>query len=402
MKSKIKKHLLLLLFFVLYSNLWAQDSIKQIEVNWQEVITKMAIEELRQSGTPSLQIAIGFKDSILFENAYGLADIENNVKATIKTKYRTASVSKLWTATLTMMLVNQGKLNLDTPIQKYCSYFPEKDFAISTRQILTHTSGIRHYADYETQLSKATNAIDSMNVERSRMKDKLGTFTRYTNLSTPLDNFKNDPLKFKPGTDWLYTSFGYRVLGCIIEGASGKSYISLMDELFQTANMENTTVDDAWAIVPNRASGYRIESDRAIRKADMRDVSENLPAGGHLTTASDLIRFVQAFYHEKFIDETSIKLMSTPYSDNLEIDTPSSWRDAIPSEHRYGHGVMIFPDGKTRKIGHTGRQAGASAIVYLIPESELSIAVMSNSKGWNGYITFTKKIEKVMTELLVD
>ena len=94
--------------------------------------------------------------------------------------------------------------------------------------------------------------------------------------------------------------------------------------------------------------------------------------------------------------------MSTPYSDNLEIDTPSSWRDAIPSEHRYGHGVMIFPDGKTRKIGHTGRQAGASAIVYLIPESELSIAVMSNSKGWNGYITFTKKIEKVMTELLVD
>ena len=163
-------------------------------------------------------------------------------------------------------------------------------------------------------------------------------------------------------------------------------------------------VDDAWAIVPNRASGYRIEDDKAIRKADMGDISENLPAGGHLATASDMVRFVQAFYHEKFIDKTTVKLMSTPYSDNLEKDTPSSpsWRDAIPSEHRYGYGVMIFADEKTRKIGHTGRQAGASAIVYLIPESELSIAVMSNSKGWNGYITFTKKIEKVMTELLVD
>ena len=241
MKSKIKKYLLLLTFFVFYSNLWAQDSIKQKEVNWQEVITQMAMEELRQSGTPSLQIAIGFKDSILFENAYGLADIENNVKATIKTKYRTASVSKLWTATLTMMLVNQGKLNLDTPIQKYCSYFPEKDFAITTRQILTHTSGIRHYADYETQLSKATNAVDSMDVERRRMKDELGTFTRYTDRTAPLDNFKNDPLKFKPGTEWLYTSFGYRVLGCVIEGASGRSYNSLMGELFQMANMENTS-----------------------------------------------------------------------------------------------------------------------------------------------------------------
>jgi len=225
MKPKIKTHLLLLTCIFFYSNLLAQDSFRNKEVKLQEAITKIAMEELKQSGTPSLQIAIGFKDSVLFENAYGLADIENNVKATIKTKYRTASVTKLWTATLTMMLVNQGKLNLDTQIQKYCSFFPENDYAITTRQILTHTSGIRHYVDYETEFSKAVNASDSMNVERRRLKDKLGTFTRYTNRTAPLDNFKNDPLKFNPGTDWLYTSFGYRLLGCIIKGHPGNRII---------------------------------------------------------------------------------------------------------------------------------------------------------------------------------
>lgn len=301
-----------------------------------------------------------------------------------------------------MILVNQGKLDLDVPIQTYCSHFPEKNQPITTRQLLTHTSGIRHYTDYETQLSKAINATDSVDVERRRSKDMIGRFTRYTNVIDPLDNFKNDPLLFEPGTDWAYTSFGYRLLGCVIEGASNKTYNSLMEELFQLAGMENTTVDDAWAIIPNRASGYRIEKERTIRRADIRDVSENLPAGGHLTTASDLIRFAQAFYNEKFFSSETVKLMSSPYNKNLQVyDNEPSWRDAIPSKEKYGYGVMVFPDTGTKKIGHTGRQAGGSAIVYLIPERDLSIAVLTNSKGWNGYISFTKIIEKIITKKIV-
>ncbi len=372
--------------------LFAQDS------SWQSQIESAIENEIKNTGIPSLQVAIGIKDTIIFGSAKGYADLENNVLATSETKYRTASVSKWFTATLVFMLAEQGKLDLDMPIQNYCSCFPEKKYSITSRQLLTHTSGIRHYLDYEEALSGSKNAADSLSIKLRQFEAKLGEYTRYTEVETPLNNFKKDSLLFKPGTDWLYSSNGYRLLACVIEGAANKSYTSLMEEMiFQPVGMNQTLADDAWQIIPHRASGYRKERGKPIRRADMRDVSENLPAGGHLSTASDLIRFSMAYYNNVFVSKTAMNDMQMPiFRNSNNTKSESSWRDAIPSKEKYGAGLMLFPRNGIVRYGHSGRQAGASSIVVYNPETKITIAVMSNVKGWNGFISFVNQIEQIV------
>lgn len=369
-----------------------------VPVSWHKKIAAAAREELTQSGTPSLQIAVAHNGEIIFEGAYGLADVENDVAATPDTRYRTASISKWMTATAAMRLVEQGKLDLDKPVQTYCPEYPEKRWTITVRNLLTHTSGIRHYADYDGELSLASSDAERAEIERRRYRDELGEFTRYTDLVAPLENFKDDPLMFEPGTDWQYTSFGYRVLGCVLEGASRRPYRAIMrDDIFGPANMTGTVDDDAWEIVPHRAAGYRLIDGEPLRRADMRDVSENLPAGGHLTTATDLVSFALAFDSTQLVSEETISLMSRPFHKIVgQMAGPPTWRDAIPSEGKYGYGVMFFPNGKEAWLGHSGQQAGASTIVMLSPDEGLAIAVLTNVKGWRGYISFTSTIQQIV------
>ena len=382
----------------------AADEESEATLEFEKLIANAAMAELTETGVPSLQIAIGFNGQVVFEDAYGLADVEHGVAATPNTRYRTASISKWMTATAAMQLVEDGKLDLDAPIQQYCPEFPDKRWTITTRHLLTHTSGIRHYADYDTQLEDAETNEQRADVERRRNRDKLGEYTRYTDVVSPLENFRDDPLEFEPGSAWQYTSLGYRVLGCVVRGAAETSYRDAMRLIvFDIAGMSDTLADDAWQLVPHRAEGYRMSTDEPLRRADMRDVSENLPAGGHLSTATDLVRFALAFKGRTFVSDASVTLMTRPLTapDDPDAATPS-WRDAIPSEGKYGYGVMFFPDGGRWWYGHTGRQAGASAIVMQAPDSDLTIAVMTNAKGWRGFISFSSSLRTIAEEVLKD
>lgn len=354
--------------------------------------------ELKQSGVPSLQVAIGQSGEIIFEGAYGLADVENNVLATPLTKYRSSSVSKWLTATLAMMLVEQERLDLDKSVQEYCSQYPQKRWEVTTRQLLTHKSGIRHYVDYESEISDADSDEERADIERRQNRTALGTYTRYTDVVGPIGNFKDDPLIFEPDTDWQYSSFAYRLLGCVLEGASGQTYRSLMDEtVFGAAGMAGTVPDDAWAIIPNRAAGYRLDRGKPLRRADMRDVSENLPAGGHLTTATDLVSFAQAFHARELVSVESISLMTQGLSSvSVKDENYTSWRHAIPSRDKYAYGIMSFPNESRLWIGHTGRQAGSSSIVVLVPDQDLVIAVLTNVKGWGGYLALVREIHSIV------
>lgn len=361
-------------------------------------IDSIANDEIKQTGIPSIQIAIANNDSIIYSNAFGFADVENNVKADVYSKYRTASVSKWFTATLAMKLAIEKKIDLDTPIQNYCSHFPTKQWNITTRHLLRHVSGIRHYKNFEKELQNAKTAKDSNAIEHNRLKNQLGKYTRYTNSIEPLENFKKDSLLYKPNTNWSYSSFGYRLLGCVLSNVMNMSLEnSLKQYIFEPTKMKHTINDDSYAIINHRVSGYRLLKNKKIRRANMRDVSENLPAGGHLSTAEDLVKFAQAFNQEKFFSNKVIKQMQIPYLNNNKTYTPS-WRDAIPAKEKYGYGLMTFNDKKVKRYGHTGRQAGASSIVITIPSKGIHIAVLTNVKGWRGYINFTKKIEKIVDE----
>lgn len=370
-----------------------QQSNEKIQANdlevFQEKIATAAQEEIKKSGVPSLQIAVGQNGKLIFNEAFGLADIENNVKATTETKYRSASMDKWLTATATFRLVESGQLDLDVPIQEYCPEFPKKEWPITTRQLLTHTAGIRHNLDFPRLIEDAKTEQERNKLKEMQIKEQLGEYTRYTDVITPLENFKDDDLLFEPGTDYSYSSFGYRVLGCVIQGAAERPFREVMkEEIFIPASMNNIVDDDAWAVIPNRASGYFLKENGSVSRASFRDVSENLPAGGHLATASDFISFVNAFKSGKLVSaETQTLMTKAPIfvGDN-------------PVDSKYGYGVELIDSDIGKWIAHTGSQSGATAIVVIFPADNISIAIMSNAYGWRGLFEFTSSIRKIIKE----
>lgn len=154
---------------------------------------------------PGISAAVVENGQATWSAGFGMADLEGFVPATAQTLYRLASVSKQITAVAAMELSEQGKLDLDAPVQKYCPAFPVKEAPITTRLLLGHLAGVRHYK---------TDADD----------DPEGSSTKHFDdpIKGGLQFFANDPLVAKPGTKFNYTTHGYTVVGCAIEGAAGK------------------------------------------------------------------------------------------------------------------------------------------------------------------------------------
>ncbi|MFY9530670.1 MAG: serine hydrolase domain-containing protein [Candidatus Acidiferrales bacterium] len=167
---------------------------------------------------PGLSVAVIDQGHIILTQGYGLADVENNVAATSDT-------TTSFIAAVAVMDYEAGKLDLDVPIQTYCPDFPRKPWPITTRELLSHQSGIRDY----------------------RNKEETVNTKHYSSIKESLTQFANDPLEFEPGTKMQYTSYGYIVLGCVIEGASGTSYDRYMHQaVFEPAQMPATRLDDVF------------------------------------------------------------------------------------------------------------------------------------------------------------
>ena len=208
-------------------------SAKQIEE-----ISQVAREARESSHLPALSVAV-VRDGKIWSAAFGMADLEQQVPATTQSMLRTASIGKWFTATAAMRLVEDGKLDLDAPVQKYCRQFPTKAWPVTTRQLLSHLAGVRHY--YGDNGEKKETDAERASLETRIERERAGQFVRYTNMAGPLAIFKDDPLLFEPGTKSHYSSLGFRLLGCVLEGAAQMPYRQLMRDLvFAPAGMSSS------------------------------------------------------------------------------------------------------------------------------------------------------------------
>jgi serine beta-lactamase-like protein LACTB len=216
------------------------------------------------NSTPGVSVAVVENGAAEWSAGFGSADLENFVPATSHTLYRLASISKPITATAALLLWQQGKLDLDAPVQKYCPAFPQKDALITTRELLGHLGGIRHYKLGSPDDQESNNTRHFLNP-----------------IQAGLDFFKNDPLVAKPGVEFHYSTQGFTLVGCAIEGASGENCVDYVRENVLTpAGMTHTVVDNRFAIVPFRTRFYSKDSSGAITNADFLDSSYKSPGGG--------------------------------------------------------------------------------------------------------------------------
>jgi serine beta-lactamase-like protein LACTB, mitochondrial len=356
-------------------------------------ISDLAATTVDKNHLPGIQVSVA-KNGQIWNAGFGKADLEQDVPVTSQSVFRTASIAKWFTAAATMKLVEDGKLELDAPIQQYCPQFPSKPWPITTRELLIHTSGIRDY--YGDNGEKPATDADRRALEQLIAHEESEQYTRYTEVISPLNAFKTDPLLFQPGTRVQYSSLGYRVLGCVLEGAADRPYRMLMRELvFVPAGMTSTTEDDAPAIVPHRAQGYsRGPNDTTVR-APFRDVSENLPAGGYLSTTEDLIRFALAFSSGRLVmAQTRDKMLEHPkLADGTLAPNPFG-----NPKYFYGMGIMVDPGEEQPAWFHTGGQSGTSALLFYFPKTETAVAIMTNMDHSAIRESLARKISEIARE----
>jgi serine beta-lactamase-like protein LACTB len=314
-----------------------------------------AVREFQaKSLAPAITVAVAVDGKVAYTKAFGTADVENDVKATPDTLIRTGSIAKPISAAAALTLVDAGKLDLDAPVQKYCPAFPQKQWTVTTRQTLGHLAGIHHYTGADFTSTK-----------------------HFANMTDGFEMFATDPLLSEPGTKYAYSTYGYTLIGCVIEGASGEKFADYVSKhVLQPAGMTHTIVDDVFSIVPHRARGYQ-KREGKVENAGLMDSSYKVPGGGYVSTAEDLVRFQLAMLDGKIVKPATVELMWTSQKTT----------DGKPTNYGMGFGVMEV-EGK-KIVGHGGSQQGTSTSMAAIPSKHYAAAVMINMDSVNAQSLLT-------------
>ena len=305
---------------------------------------------------PGMSIAVAVDGKLVWAEGFGLADLEQCVPVTPKTKFRIGSTSKPLTSAGVMLLYDQKRLDLDAPIQRYVPTFPAKGQVITTRELLGHLGGIRDY-----------NAEEGSKLDRDV----------YHSVSESLQRFKDDPLAAPPRTKWIYSTYGYVLASAAIEGASGQDFLSFMhDKLFSPLGMQDTLADESDKIIPSRARWYTIMADGTYRNTPYEDLSYKWAGGGFLSTAEDLARFGSALLKPGFLKQDTLAMIFSRQETNAGKKT------------KYGLGWFIHDtgDGGTeQQFEHSGGVAGSSSWLVIYPHQGVVIAWVQNSNDFRDW-----------------
>ena len=312
---------------------------------------EIAADLVTKQGIPGLSVAVARRGTVIWSEGFGLADVESGVPVTPLTRFRAGSVSKVLTAAGVARLVEEGKLDLDAPIQRYVPGFPKKQWPITTRQLAAHTAGIRHYGD----------------VEAVRLKGA----PHFASIREGLTLFQDDPLLSEPGTNYSYSSYGWTAVSAVIEGASGQEFLSFMSAtVFEPLGLRSIVPDHVDAIVPGRTRFYAREAPgRPLENAPHVDLSYVWAAGGYLATAEDLVRFGSAHLQPGFFKQSTLDLLFKEQS-----LIPPGKQTAV------GIGWRIGKDREGRRIlHHAGASVGGRAVLLMFPDSGVVVALLSNT-----------------------
>lgn len=313
-----------------------------------------------RAGLVSMSAAIAYDGTLQWAGATGFADIDQQLFATVRSRYRTGSVAKPITAVALMRLLDAGKLSLDAPISEYVPDLPAHLQPLTARQIGSHRAGIRHYS-FMPQWWMGWH-------ENSSTRE-------YATVAEGLTMFVDDALRFEPGTGFRYSTFGYSLLSRQIEGAAAMPFERVLEEtVFQPIGMSDTAPDKQGTMA-SRVAFYQAEGGRYTPAYPINS-SYKIAGGGLVSTPSDLVRMGLALLRNDFISNQAKQALWTPLA----------LADGSMNPENYGIGwridtsTRLFGETRpTRILHHGGIQQGAAAFLVLVPEHGIVVAVMSNS-----------------------
>ncbi len=336
----MKKYIILISSFIAF-NCIAQEKDNMIQTQLDKIVADKMVM--------GVGAAYSIDGKTIEKVVAGYADKDAKKPFEFETKIRMGSIAKTMTALAVMQLVEQGKVDLDAPIQTYIPDYPKhKKTQITVRHLLSHTSGISGYKD-----GRESN-----------------TTIQYPTLYDALSLFKDRDLLFEPGTQYSYTTYGYTVLGAIMENITGETFEDYMKEhIFEKAGMTNTGVEKFGEILENESKLYHRNNGKGKAKpAKENNLSNRLPAGGFYTTLIDMLKFGNAIIANTFVKKETLTLMRQHHS--LEKENNS-----------YGFGWFLYnPKPNVGGImGHPGAQTGCTSFLFVVPEKKAVSIILANT-----------------------
>jgi CubicO group peptidase (beta-lactamase class C family) len=308
--------------------------------------------EIAREGIPGLALGVYRDGMIVKAEGYGLANLEWDVPAKADTVFQSGSVGKQFAATAVMMLVEEGKVGLDDPVQKYFPDAPDLWKNIKIRNLLSHTSGLGEYEN-----AARTKPDGPFYLRLDMNEDEL-----YKRISAM-------PMDFQPGEDWSYRNTNYVLLGILIHKVTGKFYGDYLEErIFKPLGMTATRIISDRDIIPHRAAGYELVQGQ-LKNQEWVSPTFNSTADGTLYfTVLDLEKWDAALYTEKLLKRSSFEQMWTVMKLN----------NGRPNKANYGFAWGIKQVNGHKVMEHSGAWQGFTAHIARYVDDKLTIVVLTN------------------------
>jgi D-alanyl-D-alanine carboxypeptidase len=300
----------------------------------------------RFAGTVLLGRIVNGEGTVLFSDAYGLADRENKIANTLDTRFRNGSMNKMFTAVAILQLVQAGKVALADPVGKYITDYPNRDVAtkVTIHHLLTHQGGTGDIFGPDFAL------------RRLELRDHDDYIELYGQRAPA----------FEPGSRYAYSNYGMAMLGAVIERVTGTSYYDYVAaNIYRPAGMTRTGSEPENEAVADRSIGYmRAPTGGWARNTDTLPY-RGMAAGGGYTTVGDLLKFATALMGNKLLDAEHTALLI-----GAKVD--------IGPDRKYAYGFEDARKGGRGAVGHSGGAPGMSGDLRIYPGSGYVVAALSN------------------------
>jgi CubicO group peptidase (beta-lactamase class C family) len=315
------------------------------EPSLQKAIDDYVGSEMGKQRIPGLSLAVVRAGKLVQAKGYGKASLELDVPATAATLYGLGSISKQFTATAIMLLVEAGKIALDERLANHFGWLPKEWADVTVRHLLTHTSGIP-----EQQWKGGILEFDRFEQDqREVVKTAFGL-----------------PMLAKPGEKFAYSNVGYRLLGMLIEKVSGQSYWDYLSEhIFRPIGMEATRNSDPKTVILNRARGYGISGSQHENREPVT-ASSAFAQGALISSVLDMVKWDAALNSEGLLRRATLDQMWTPARLNDGTTYP------------YGFGWYLRPIPGHRTVAHGGGLPGFATFIWRFIDDQLTVIVLAN------------------------
>ena len=341
MKNNKKLALVLLVVGALFSSNPA--SSQNLDAQFETLLTK------DYGGTNPGVTALVYKDGeVIYRKAFGMANLELDVAMKPENVIEIGSITKQFTAVAILMLEEQGKLSIEDNITKFIPDYPVQGKTITLHHLLNHTSGIKSYTGMPTFIEFGREDHSPEEI---------------------VDFFKNEPMDFDPGEEYLYNNSGYILLGHIIEKVSGKSYADfLQDHIFTPLKMTNSYYGSKIKLIKNRAEGYSPNAE-GWQKALPMSMTWPYAAGAIMSNVDDMLLWHKAVHNNTLISADSKEKAFS--NSNLNNGKPIN----------YGYGWAINEINGSPMLEHGGGIFGYTTAGLYAPEENVYVIVLTNRDG---------------------